>query len=145
MLHLGSGAVSWASKKQPIIALSTTETEYVAATGAACQTIWMRRMLRDLCDEQDKGTKIYCDNSSVIADVDQKCSFILQARSLDDLQVENTGAASGCSPHQLAVCQAHHPDTCVSGEVINSQMHLPCVSTGRHNSNTKNISYRSRT
>ena len=32
-----------------------------------CQAIWMRRMLRDLCHEQDKETIIYCDNSSVIA------------------------------------------------------------------------------
>ena len=36
VFHLGSGAVSWASKKQPIVALSTVEAKYVAATAAAC-------------------------------------------------------------------------------------------------------------
>ena len=43
--------------------LSTAEAEYVAATAAACQAVWMRRMLRSLCYEQVKGTTIYCDNS----------------------------------------------------------------------------------
>ena len=67
VFHMGSGAISWASKKQPIVALSTAEAEYVAATTTACQTIWMRRMLRSLCQEQTKGTVIFCDNSSAIA------------------------------------------------------------------------------
>ena len=64
---MGSGAISWVSKKQPIVALSTAEVEYVAATATACQAVWMRKMLRSLCQEQAKGTVIYCDNSSTIA------------------------------------------------------------------------------
>ena len=51
VFHMGSGAISWDSKKQPIVALSTAEVEYVAATAASCQEIWMRRMLRSLCQE----------------------------------------------------------------------------------------------
>ena len=67
VFHMGSGAISWASKKQPIVALSTAEAEYVAAIAAACQAVWLRRVLRDFCHEQEKGTTIYCDNSSAIA------------------------------------------------------------------------------
>eukprot|EP00253_Pinus_taeda_P035853 PITA_35853 len=67
VFHMGSGAISWASKKQPIVALSTAKAEYVAATATTCQAVWMRRTLRSLCEEQAKGTMIFCDNSSAIA------------------------------------------------------------------------------
>eukprot|EP00253_Pinus_taeda_P008164 PITA_08164 len=67
VFHMGSGAISWASKKQSIVALSTAEAEYVAATATACQAVWMRRMLRSLGQEQAKATVIFCDNSSAIA------------------------------------------------------------------------------
>eukprot|EP00253_Pinus_taeda_P005600 PITA_05600 len=67
VFHMGSGAISWASKKQPIVALSTAEVEYVAAKATSCQAVWMRRILRSLCQEEVKGTEIFCDNSLAIA------------------------------------------------------------------------------
>ncbi|XP_048128416.1 secreted RxLR effector protein 161-like [Rhodamnia argentea] len=42
---LGSGAVSWCSKKQPIVTLSTIEAEFVATTSSACQAFWLRKVL----------------------------------------------------------------------------------------------------
>eukprot|EP00253_Pinus_taeda_P012594 PITA_12594 len=67
VFHMGSVAISWASKKQPVVSLSTAKAEYVAATAATCQAVWLRRVLRDLCHERENGTTIYCDNSSAIA------------------------------------------------------------------------------
>eukprot|EP00253_Pinus_taeda_P035494 PITA_35494 len=67
VFHLGSGAISWASKKHPVVSLSTTEAEYVTTTTIACQAVWMRRMLRDLCHYQEGATTIFCDNTSAIA------------------------------------------------------------------------------
>ena len=66
VFHRRSRAISWASKKQPIVALSLAEAEYVAATTTTCQVVWMRRMLRSLCHEQVKVTIVYYDNSSAI-------------------------------------------------------------------------------
>ncbi|PNX80439.1 copia-type polyprotein [Trifolium pratense] len=62
---LGSSAISWSSKKQAIVTLSTTEAEFVAAASCACQGIWLRRILEELGQSQ-KCTVIKCDNSSSI-------------------------------------------------------------------------------
>ncbi|TYK28116.1 Zinc finger, CCHC-type [Cucumis melo var. makuwa] len=54
---LGSGVITWSSKKQATVALSSSEAEYAAATSAACQAIWLRRMLTELQHEQEGTTK----------------------------------------------------------------------------------------
>jgi len=41
MFSFGSGDVSWSSKKQPIVALSSIEAEYIGATIVACEVIWL--------------------------------------------------------------------------------------------------------
>jgi hypothetical protein len=63
---LGSGAVAWSSRKQPIVTLSTTEAEFVAAAVCASQAIWMKRIIEKLSLEDSKCTIIFCDNSSTI-------------------------------------------------------------------------------
>ena len=50
--NFGTGMVSWAPRKHPIVTLSSAEEEYVATTSVTCQAVWMRRMLRDLLKEQ---------------------------------------------------------------------------------------------
>ena len=67
IFSLGSGAISWSSKKQASTALSSTETEYIAVASATCQAIWMRRILEDLHQKQEKPTEIFCDSKSAIA------------------------------------------------------------------------------
>nr|XP_034931745.1 uncharacterized protein LOC118062152 [Populus alba] len=64
---LNFGAVSWSSKKQQIVALSTTEAEFVAAASTSSQAIWLRRLLEFLHNNQQQGpTLIYYDNMSTI-------------------------------------------------------------------------------
>ena len=65
--NFGSDMFSWSSKKQDIVAQSTTKAEYVAATTTVNQTIWLRRILADLHMEQKEPTKILVDNQTVIS------------------------------------------------------------------------------
>ncbi len=48
MFSFGSGAVSWSNKKQPTVALSGTEAEYRGAAIAACEIVWLQKLLLDL-------------------------------------------------------------------------------------------------
>lgn len=64
---IGSNVIAWNSKKQQTVALSSAEAEYSAATEAACEAVWLRRILEDLGQKQDGPTVIYCDNMSAIA------------------------------------------------------------------------------
>ena len=47
---MGSGVISWFSRKQSCVALSTVEAEYVAACSASCEAVWLRKLLSDIFD-----------------------------------------------------------------------------------------------
>lgn len=59
------GAITWASKRQKCIALSTTEAEFVAASQASKEAVWLHRILSDLCSSVDKPV-LQIDNESAI-------------------------------------------------------------------------------
>ena len=61
------GAISWNSKKQPTIALSTTEAKYMAATHAAKEAIQLQRLFRDTGFLQDGPMIVYSDNQRCIS------------------------------------------------------------------------------
>ena len=63
---IGSGVISWFSRKQSYVALSTAEAEYFAACSASCEVVWMRKLLSDLFDLQLDATCIHCDNQSCV-------------------------------------------------------------------------------
>ena len=62
---LGHSLVSWASKKQNSVALSTAEAEYVAAGSSCAQVLWMTHTVKDFGLEF-KNVPIKCDNTSAI-------------------------------------------------------------------------------
>jgi hypothetical protein len=62
---IGSNLVSWYSKKQNSISLSTAEAEYIAAGSCCTQLLWMRQMLRDYGFGEVSLT-VLCDNKSAI-------------------------------------------------------------------------------
>ena len=65
--HIGHGAVSWSSKKQQIIALSTVESEYIAQAHAAKEALWLRTFIAELRGEDAQPLTINCDNQGAIA------------------------------------------------------------------------------
>jgi hypothetical protein len=66
IFSVGSTGVSWYSRKQRSVALSSAEVEYMAAIQAASESIWMRKILVGLFGSHLDLTMIYCDNQSCI-------------------------------------------------------------------------------
>nr|CAH66624.1 OSIGBa0115A19.5 [Oryza sativa] len=63
---LGDSLISWQSQKQKVVALSSCEAEYIAATTGACQGIWLNRLLAELLGEDPGQTVMKVDNKSAI-------------------------------------------------------------------------------
>ena len=67
---IAGGTISWSSKKQPTVALSTTEAEYMALTQATKEGIWIRRLLEEIGADSKihrQPTTIRSDNQGCIA------------------------------------------------------------------------------
>jgi len=60
---IAGGSVSWVSKLQTVVALSIIEAEYMAATQACKEAIWMKKLMEELGHKQEK-IPLYCDSQS---------------------------------------------------------------------------------
>ena len=63
---LGGGVISYLSKKQPTIAMSSTEAEIMAASLGGLEAIYLRMLLSDLGQKIQGATELYVDNSGAI-------------------------------------------------------------------------------
>eukprot|EP00253_Pinus_taeda_P015807 PITA_15807 len=66
-IYLGGCLVSWLSKKQYSISLSTVEAEYIVAAVCCTQVFWMKKTLQDLQVKFDEPIPMFCDNTSTIS------------------------------------------------------------------------------
>ena len=64
---VNGGAVSWSAKQQQIISLSTTESEYVTATYAAKEALWLCQLISQIFGVPLETTTLFSDNQSAIA------------------------------------------------------------------------------
>ena len=61
------GAVSWRSKKQSSVALSTAEAEYIALASTAQEAVWLRQLTTELGSGSTEATTIFEDNQAAIS------------------------------------------------------------------------------
>ncbi|XP_047320527.1 uncharacterized mitochondrial protein AtMg00810-like [Impatiens glandulifera] len=95
---LGSNVISWSSRKQKYVALSSAEAEYIACTDATCEVVWLQRILKDMKFEQCEPTIIHCDNMSAIA-ITKNPIFHARSKHIErrthfirDLKIKNLAA-----------------------------------------------------
>jgi hypothetical protein len=67
--------ISWASRKQKSVALSTAEAEYIAACDACMEVVWLCKLVSGLFDQALDSTVIYCDNQSCVKISENLCSM----------------------------------------------------------------------
>ncbi|PWA92889.1 zinc finger, CCHC-type [Artemisia annua] len=66
VFYFGESPITWCTQKQPTVALSSCESEFMAAT-AACQALWLKRLLSELTGSEEKKITFKVDNVSAIA------------------------------------------------------------------------------
>ena len=66
IVKMGTGAISWSSKLQKIITLSSTEAKYSAAVEARKEICWMRNLLSELGFKSDEPSSLHIDKQSTI-------------------------------------------------------------------------------
>ncbi|XP_039158286.1 uncharacterized protein LOC120288396 [Eucalyptus grandis] len=65
-IKLGDSLISWKTKKQATVSLSSVEAEYWAMAKTTCEVVWIRGLLSDLGVRLKGPTRLYCDNKSAL-------------------------------------------------------------------------------
>jgi hypothetical protein len=63
---IDSGAVSWSSRKQELMMLSTAKAEYIMAMHTAKEAIWLRHLIRELFPNSLTPTTLFCNNQAML-------------------------------------------------------------------------------
>ena len=77
------GAVSWMSKKQELVTLSTMEAEYVGATHTAKELIWFQQLISEIFRPLENPSILHLDNQSVIALANSEGQFHAHTKHID--------------------------------------------------------------
>ena len=77
------GAVSWSSKKQELVTLSTVEAEHVGTTHAAKEIIWFRRLIKEIFRPLLFPTTLCLDNQSAIVLANSENQFHARTKLID--------------------------------------------------------------
>ena len=101
--YLNESLITWCSQKQKTVALSSYEAEFMAATLAAMQALWLRNLMSELTATEPKVVPLFVDNNSAIAlmknlvfhgrskHIDIKYHFIRQCAERGQIVVKRVG------------------------------------------------------
>nr|GFB95589.1 ribonuclease H-like domain, reverse transcriptase, RNA-dependent DNA polymerase [Tanacetum cinerariifolium] len=100
IFYYGESPISWSTQKQATVVLSSCESEFIAATAAAIQALWLKRLLSKLTHSQEEKVTIQVDNKFAIAlmknlvfhgrskHIDTKYHFFRECVEREDIHVE---------------------------------------------------------
>ena len=63
---VGSNLVTWRSKKQKVMALSSAEAEFHGMAKGLCELLWLRRLLTEIGFAPSSEMNLFCDNKAAI-------------------------------------------------------------------------------
>lgn len=66
VFHAQGGAISWQTRRQPTVALSSTEAEFMSMVAAIQEALWLKRFEREMFPEAPKSIILYCDNQGAL-------------------------------------------------------------------------------
>jgi hypothetical protein len=66
IFQIGGASISWSSRKEPVVALSTCEAEYIDASLCACQGVWLCNLLNEIGNIKCESVILKVDNLSAI-------------------------------------------------------------------------------
>src|SRR6266850_2381147 len=102
----GKGAITWRSKRQPTVALSSTEAEYVALSESAREACWLRSLFGELGYKLVEATEIFSDNEGAVAmaknpQFHQRAKHIeIKHHSIRQMVKRNKVKAQSCQGHR---------------------------------------------
>nr|XP_009795238.1 PREDICTED: cytochrome b561 and DOMON domain-containing protein At5g35735-like [Nicotiana sylvestris] len=109
-ITLGGSPISWKSKKQPIVSLSSVEAEYRALRMVVTEVFWLTRLLGDLGLPISALVSIFC-NSQAALHIDKNPMFHERIKHIEvDCHYVRDGLHSGLISLQFVPSSAHHAD-----------------------------------
>ncbi|KAK2359746.1 putative mitochondrial protein [Trifolium repens] len=66
VFYYGGAPISWCSKKEPVVALSSCEAEYIVASLSTCQAVWLKILIEEISQAKLESVVLKIDNVSAI-------------------------------------------------------------------------------